>query len=126
MKDITTYFYEGMRGLKRSQFLHYSAKQIKNNEVSINIVTNAIYDYISSDDERNKLFNKEFNKAKSVFKSLDILKTDEDNFYRVYARIGRKMELENPLSDEEIEQYIKDNDKEITEELPKVIDWYNR
>lgn len=126
MKDIKDYIDEGMRGLNRRAFRHWnSAPAPKKQEMTIDDISNAIYEYVSAHDETLKLFDKEFNKTKSIAKSFDILKTDDDNFYNLFHRIGHKMNLEN-INDDEIEQYIKDNDKEISEKFQQVRDFYER
>ena len=126
MKDITNYIIEGMRGINRRTFRHWnSAPEPKKQEITINDISEAIYGYVSADNETLKLFDKEFNKTKSIAKAFDILKTDEDNFYRLFHRIGHKMDLEN-INDDEIEQYIKDHDKEISEKFQQVKNYYER
>lgn len=93
--------------------------------MTIDDASNAIYEYVSAHDETLRLFDKEFNKTKSIAKAFDVLKKDEDNFYRLFHRIGYKMNLEN-IDDDEIEQYIKDNDKEICDKFQQVRNYYER
>ncbi len=127
MKNIKDYIDEGMlSGLNRRAASHWNSKPApKKQEMTIDDASNAIYEYVSAHDETLRLFDKEFNKTKSIAKSFDILKTDDDNFYNLFHRIGYKMNLEN-INDDEIEQYIKDNDKEISKKFQQVRDFYER
>ena len=112
-----------MRGIKRNDFVGFSIPKKDKMEYGLDSVAAAISDFINDSNNRISRFEKQLKTSKSLYKTLDFLyDEDDDDFYRLWRGVRVKLfgllqldpDKSTQYSIEEIQKFIKDNDRELT------------
>jgi len=123
MKSITEYITDSMRGIKRNDFVGFSIPKKDKMEYGLDSVAAAISEFINDSNNRISRFEKQLKTSKSLYKTLDFLyDEDDDDFYRLWRGVRVKLfgllqldpDKSTQYSIEEIQKFIKDNDRELT------------